>query len=66
MRPQALALALASFLAAALLCLCAAAAAASPVSVAGKFAMEGMGMVVDQGIDHFLVLAAVFVMCLFR
>ncbi|EES01373.1 hypothetical protein BDA96_03G300400 [Sorghum bicolor] len=63
MRPQALALV--SFLAAALLCL--GAAAASPImSVAGKFAVEGMGMALDQGIDHFLVLAAVFVMCLFR
>jgi hypothetical protein len=41
MRPRALALV--SFLAAALLCLCAAAvvAAASPVSVAGKLAVEG-------------------------
>jgi hypothetical protein len=27
---------------------------------------SGMGMALDQGIDHFLVLAAVFVMCLFR
>ncbi|EES01374.2 hypothetical protein BDA96_03G300300 [Sorghum bicolor] len=66
MRPRALALV--SFLAAALLCLCAAAvvAAASPVSVAGKLAVEGMGMALEQGIDHLLVLAAVFVMCLFR
>uniref|UniRef100_A0A0E0JNB2 Uncharacterized protein n=1 Tax=Oryza punctata TaxID=4537 RepID=A0A0E0JNB2_ORYPU len=69
MRPQALVLA--NFLAAALLhpLLCqgaaaAAAAAASPASIAGKLAMDGMA--IDQGIDHLLVFAAIFVMCLFR
>ncbi|KAL6845043.1 hypothetical protein ACP4OV_024538 [Aristida adscensionis] len=63
MRPMALVLA--CFLAAALLhpLLCqGAAAATSPSWVAAKFAMDGV--VLDQGIDHFLVLAAVFVMCL--
>ncbi|BAD87758.1 unknown protein [Oryza sativa Japonica Group] len=64
MRPQALVLA--NFLAAALLhpLLCQGAAAASPASIAGKLAMDGMA--IDQGIDHLLVLAAIFVMCLFR
>ncbi|TKW16453.1 hypothetical protein SEVIR_5G300650v4 [Setaria viridis] len=62
MRPQALVLVF--FLAAALLCLFLGAAVASPVSVAGRFAMDGLA--VDQGIDHFLVLAAVFVIYLFR
>ncbi|CAL4947751.1 unnamed protein product [Urochloa decumbens] len=62
MRAQALVLAF--FLAATLLCLCLGAAVASPVSVAGKFAMDGLA--VDQGIDPFLVLAAVFVMYIFR
>ncbi|KAL6615942.1 hypothetical protein ACP70R_038212 [Stipagrostis hirtigluma subsp. patula] len=64
MRPRVLVLAY--FLAAAVLhpLLCQGAAAASAASVAAKFAMDGV--VVDQGIDHFLVLAAVIVMCLFR
>uniref|UniRef100_A0A804QUA1 Uncharacterized protein n=3 Tax=Zea mays TaxID=4577 RepID=A0A804QUA1_MAIZE len=58
-------LALASVLGAALLCLGAAAAASPPtMPAAGRFAMEGMA--VDQGIAHFLVLAAVFAVCLFR
>uniref|UniRef100_A0A0D9V4Z8 PGG domain-containing protein n=1 Tax=Leersia perrieri TaxID=77586 RepID=A0A0D9V4Z8_9ORYZ len=63
MRPQAVVLAY--FLAAALLhpLLCQG-ATASPTTFAGKLAMDGMA--VDQGIDHLLVLAAIFVMCLFR
>ncbi|KAG2591257.1 hypothetical protein PVAP13_5NG590000 [Panicum virgatum] len=61
MGPQAPALAV--FLAAALLCL--GAAAALPLSAAGgRFARDGLA--VDQGIDHFLVLAAAFVVYIFR
>ncbi|CAL4961695.1 unnamed protein product [Urochloa decumbens] len=62
MRAQSLLLAF--FLAAALLCLCLGAAVASPASAAGRFAMDGLA--VDQGIHHFLVLAAVFVVYIFR
>ncbi|KAJ1285142.1 hypothetical protein BS78_03G257500 [Paspalum vaginatum] len=69
MRPQALLLLPFLLLAAAslhpLLCQGAAAASSYTVSVAaGKLAMDGFAA--DKGIDHFLVLAAVFVMCLFR
>ncbi|KAG2600295.1 hypothetical protein PVAP13_5KG472300 [Panicum virgatum] len=53
---------LAVLLAAALLCL--GAAAALPLPAAGRFAMNGLA--VDKGIDHLLVLAAAFVMYVFR
>ncbi|KAK3165282.1 hypothetical protein QOZ80_1AG0031250 [Eleusine coracana subsp. coracana] len=41
-------------------------AASSPAMVTDNGNLAADGMALDQRIDHFLVLAAVFVMCLFR